>query len=362
MENSSKLSIPDFYNGKSVLLTGGFGFLGKVIIEKLLRSCPGIENIFLLARSKKGKNVQERLDEIINTPPFANLKEKSPEVFKKIVLIEGDVAEENLGISETDQKLICDKVSIFIHNAATINFNEPLKTAVDTNLRSVREMINLAKKAKNLDALVHVSSAFTNWFESDNDKILVEEKIYPNPYNPDDIIKITQLMPDDVLNKITPSLLGKHTNTYSFTKNLAEHLIVNEGKDMPIAIIRPSMVIGSAKEPMPGWLDSWVGPTTYAYLIARGLLRSWHVHKNNVGEVIPVDMTVNLIIASAWKVGIEKNLIEPQIYHSVTGANPITWEKMFKQYLANAKKYPLGKNYLKGLKPFYKFQNRLNSK
>jgi hypothetical protein len=31
------------------------------------------------------------------------------------------------------------------------------------------------------------------------------------------------------------------------------------------------------------------GPTTYAYLLSRGLLRSFHVHKNNVGEVVPVD-------------------------------------------------------------------------
>jgi hypothetical protein len=151
MEKSSELSIPQFYHGKSVFVTGGMGFLGKVIVEKLLRSCPGVENIYLLVRSKKGKSVGDRLDELINTPPFAGLREKNPKVLQKIVLIEGDVSEERLGMSEADQRLLCEKVSIFIHSAATITFNEPLPTAVKTNLRSVREILGLARRARHLD-------------------------------------------------------------------------------------------------------------------------------------------------------------------------------------------------------------------
>lgn len=53
-----------FLTGKCVFLTGGTGFLGKVLVEKLLRSCPKIDSIFLLVRSKKGKDIHERLDDI----------------------------------------------------------------------------------------------------------------------------------------------------------------------------------------------------------------------------------------------------------------------------------------------------------
>jgi fatty acyl-CoA reductase len=151
MSKPNELSIPQFYNNKSVFVTGGMGFLGKVIVEKLLRSCPGIEHIYLLARSKKGKSVSDRLDELINTPPFAGLRENNPKVFEKIVLIEGDVSEEKLGISEADQQRLCENVSIFIHSAATISFNEPLKIAVRTNLQSVGEILDLAKRARHLD-------------------------------------------------------------------------------------------------------------------------------------------------------------------------------------------------------------------
>jgi fatty acyl-CoA reductase len=48
-------------------------------------------------------------------------------------------------------------------------------------------------------------------------------------------------MSQDDVEKVAPSLLGRHTNTYTFTKNLAEHLMAREGKDLPVAIIRPSM-------------------------------------------------------------------------------------------------------------------------
>jgi len=42
--------------------------MGKVLVEKLLRSCQDIKNIYLLMRPKKGQNVQERLQELLNGP------------------------------------------------------------------------------------------------------------------------------------------------------------------------------------------------------------------------------------------------------------------------------------------------------
>jgi len=61
-------SIPAFYAGQSILLTGGTGFLGKVFIEKVLRSCPDVREIFLLMRPKKGLSIKERLSKILNLP------------------------------------------------------------------------------------------------------------------------------------------------------------------------------------------------------------------------------------------------------------------------------------------------------
>lgn len=61
-------SIPAFYAGQSVLLTGPTGFLGKVFIEKVLRSCPDVREIFLLMRPKKGLSIDQRLEKMLNLP------------------------------------------------------------------------------------------------------------------------------------------------------------------------------------------------------------------------------------------------------------------------------------------------------
>lgn len=42
--------------------------MGKVLVEKLLRSCPGIKNIYLLMRPKRGQDVNARLEELTDSP------------------------------------------------------------------------------------------------------------------------------------------------------------------------------------------------------------------------------------------------------------------------------------------------------
>ena len=57
-------SIKEFYNGKSILVTGATGFVGKLLIEKLLYSCDKLERIYCLIRDKNGHSGEERLNEI----------------------------------------------------------------------------------------------------------------------------------------------------------------------------------------------------------------------------------------------------------------------------------------------------------
>jgi len=55
------LNIRHIYEGKVILITGCTGFLGKVVLEKLLRSIPGIKKIYILVRPKSGISTKERL-------------------------------------------------------------------------------------------------------------------------------------------------------------------------------------------------------------------------------------------------------------------------------------------------------------
>lgn len=67
------MSIQDFFRGRNVLVTGATGFMGKVLIEKLVRSCPDIGKIFLLMRHKKGKDTASRIKEILDVKVCFNI-------------------------------------------------------------------------------------------------------------------------------------------------------------------------------------------------------------------------------------------------------------------------------------------------
>lgn len=67
LEESDKMpgsDVQEFFRDATVFMTGGTGFMGKMLIEKLSRSCPHIKHIYLLIRNKKGKDVSERIDAI----------------------------------------------------------------------------------------------------------------------------------------------------------------------------------------------------------------------------------------------------------------------------------------------------------
>lgn len=56
--------ILEFYYGRSIFIIGVIGFMGKVFVEKLLRLCLGIKNVYIFIRLKRGKDVSQRLEEL----------------------------------------------------------------------------------------------------------------------------------------------------------------------------------------------------------------------------------------------------------------------------------------------------------
>lgn len=66
MDDSELSDIPQWFAGKSIFVTGATGFMGKVLVEKLLRDCPDIEKMYLLIRTKKGVDAEQRREEYIS--------------------------------------------------------------------------------------------------------------------------------------------------------------------------------------------------------------------------------------------------------------------------------------------------------
>lgn len=120
--------------------------------------------------------------------------------------------------------------------------------------------------------LVHVSTAYCHCQENTLDETvkimspspnqLIEALKYENPIQFviwDDLqllSNITRLlfvrwMDDETVRLICPTLLEGRPNTYTYTKALAESLLKTEVSNLPIAIVRPSIINATWKEPVP---------------------------------------------------------------------------------------------------------------
>jgi len=147
--SASSSSVVDFYAGKSVFITGATGFVGKVLVEKLLRSCPTVDKIYLLLRTgRDGATPEQRLKELLSTKAFTF--HRSELALEKLVPIAGDMTADGLGISSSDRATLIDSVSIIFHSAATVRFHGPVKDFVRQNVLGSEAVMQLGSELKNL--------------------------------------------------------------------------------------------------------------------------------------------------------------------------------------------------------------------
>ncbi|CAL1687699.1 unnamed protein product [Lasius platythorax] len=297
--NDPAKSIATFHAGQSIFLTGATGFLGKVYIEKILRSCPDVREIFLLLRSKNGQSVNERLDKILSLPLYDKLREEQPSNFKKLIPISGDVSKENLDLSAVDRQTLAERVTIVIHSAASVRFNDSLKYAIFTNTRSTRDICILAQSMKNLIVLVYVSTAYAHI-----NNPVIEEKVYPPVADWRKMIKAAESLDEHILNIFTAKCLDNFPNTYIYSKNLAESVIMEYSSSLPCAIVRPSIVTPSLSDPFPGWIDNLNGLTGLLIGGGKGVLRVFQTNKHVCPDAMAVDIAIKTVIATAWKIGL----------------------------------------------------------
>lgn len=211
--------------------------------------------------------------------------------------IQGDVGEENLGISTEDRLTLINNVNVIIHSAATLDFNESLKPTVNINLLGTRRVTQLARDINNLSALVHVSSAYVNSY-----LVECEEILYAAPEKVEKVIDLATTLSDDALLDLQPTLLGEHPNTYTFTKHLAEHEVNNIAAHVPCGIVRPSMITAAWKEPVPGWTISKNGPQGFLMGASKGVVRRLPVGTSLIYDYIPIDVVVNQILVTGYYV------------------------------------------------------------
>jgi fatty acyl-CoA reductase len=376
--------LDEAYRGKAVLLTGGTGFLGTALVEKMLWSLPSLERLYLLVRPSREKSAKERFErDVLGSDAFSRLREKLGSSFveriaEKVCILEGDVHADSLGLGEEDLAELSREVDAVIHSAASVIFDAPLDAAMDSNVRGTLGLLTLARGWEKKPLFMHVSTSYV----AGTMKGLVPEEA-PDAFSPNDIRldpkgEVEHL--DGIVREVEEAsrerdlmrhftteasrelgMVGEETevaerveqlrrawarerlvergneraqelgwqDVYTFTKSLAERRVLEERGELPLVILRPAIIESSISEPRPGWIQGSRMADPIIMAFAKGILREFPGDPETIVDLVPVDHVVNAVIAAAAK-GLADRPTEPEVYQVASGErNPLRYRDFY---------------------------------
>jgi fatty acyl-CoA reductase len=375
--------IRDQLAGRRVFITGTTGFLGTNLLERLLRTVPDCEVVLLVRPGRRSTVAQRVQREILKNDAFDRLradlgKEGFAEMAaRRVRAVAGDVSRDGLGLDEDGRAALagCDLV---IHSAATVSFDSPLDAAVEINLmgptRIVKTLQDLGRTSTHLVAVstcyvagnrrgsapeIHVAdSPFfvdVDWRGEVDGARRLRADADAESRHPE---RLAQFRKEAVteLGAAGGPLLAEKTeqqrtrwvsdrlvqagraraaslgwpDAYTYTKALGERALLESRGDVPVSIVRPSIIESAFAEPRPGWIRGFrmAEPVILAY--ARGLLKEFPGVPEGIVDVIPVDLVSAAILAVA---GRGPHLVdgrpEPDVVQVASGSvNPLRYRQL----------------------------------
>src|SRR4029077_7214136 len=110
-------------------------------------------------------------------------------------------------------------------------------------------------------------------------------------------------------------------------------------EDLPLSIVRPSIIESALFHPAPGWIDGFkmADPIIRAYGL--GQIPEFPGIPEGIVDIIPVDMVVNAILAVA---GTPPEPRRPAYYHVSSGSrNPLQYHELYEWVRAYFEAHPL---------------------
>ncbi|THY91214.1 hypothetical protein D6C92_06385 [Aureobasidium pullulans] len=264
-------------------------FLGKVVVQELcrrqLQNLLPAHKILLLVRPSKDKTAAERFTRIAKAICFSKLEGTWQDL---VQVIEGDLCTPDLGLQRDVYADLARRVTHIIHCAASIDFDLPLQEATRSNVDTTMNILELARKCPNLRQLVDTSTAYVSTCQEGT----IAEELAPIPMN---------MSPSQLHYSIQKGLIDEaellassgHANTYTVTKCLSEHLLFEEYGNVPVTVVRPSIISAAQEYPFPGYIDSYAAMGGFISLFGSGFLHVIECDPTASFDVVPVDFVAN---------------------------------------------------------------------
>lgn len=349
--------------GKHILITGTTGFLGKAVLEKLIRAIPEVAGVYLLVRGNaRHPDARERFySEIASASVFERLRSDDPDAFEafleeRITCVKGELTRPQFGLPDAEYRKLADRIDLVINSAASVNFREELDKALTINTLCLDNVAEFARTGGNIP-VVQVSTCYVNGMNSGE---IGEDVIKPagagiprseqGYFETDGLVRLLHDKITDVRSRYTGKLLEKKlvelgireanhygwSDTYTFTKWLGEQRLMAALADQNLTIVRPSIIESALREPMPGWIEGVKVADAIILAYAREKVTLFPGNREGIIDVIPVDLVANSIILAAA----EAVTAAPgrRIYQCCSGSmNPISLGEFIDHVMMEAK-------------------------